>query len=188
MKNSQITQWCHQIIRCQVPEGGTYIDATMGKGNDTLLLCQLAGNQGHVMAFDIQEKALEYTKELLERYHMAGRAELILDGHEHMGEYAKQESVDLICFNFGYLPGGDHQIATRADTSIQAIEAGLTLLKPGGMMSLCIYSGGDTGFEEKEQILKYLKELPPRRYNVIVNAYYNRGNHPPMPVFIWKED
>lgn len=186
MKNSQITQWCHQIIRSQVPKGGSYIDATMGKGNDTLLLCELAGAEGHVFAFDIQEKALEYTKKLLEKHCAAGRAKLILDGHEHMAQYVKAESIDLICFNFGYLPGGDHRIATRAETSIQAIEAGLSLLKPGGMMSLCIYSGGDTGFEEKERILNYLKELPSGKYTVIVNEYYNRRNHPPMPVFIWK--
>ena len=31
MKQSQITYWCHSIIRSQVKEGGFYIDATMGK-------------------------------------------------------------------------------------------------------------------------------------------------------------
>lgn len=53
-------------------------------------------------------------------------------------------------------------------------------------MSLCIYSGGDTGFEEKERILDYLRELPAREYTVIVNAYYNRANNPPIPAFIFK--
>lgn len=41
MKQSQITYWCHEIIRSQAEEGGYYIDATMGKGNDTLFLCEL---------------------------------------------------------------------------------------------------------------------------------------------------
>ena len=54
-------------------------------------------------------------------------------------------------------------------------------------MSLCIYSGGDTGFEEKEKILQYVKALPGKEYTVIVNEYYNRKNCPPMPVFIFKE-
>ena len=31
MKQSQITYWCHEIIRSQAEEGGYYIDATMGK-------------------------------------------------------------------------------------------------------------------------------------------------------------
>ena len=55
MKQSQITYWCHEIIRSQAEEGGYYIDATMGKGNDTLFLCELAGEKGKVLAFDIQQ-------------------------------------------------------------------------------------------------------------------------------------
>ena len=107
MRQSQITFWCHEIIRCQAMEGGFYIDATMGNGN------------------------------------------------ENMDRYVQRETVDVICFNFGYLPGGCHEVATAADTSVEAIGKGLGLLKHGGMMSLCIYSGGDTGFEEKEEILGY---------------------------------
>ena len=49
MKQSQITYWCHEIIRSQAEEGGYYIDATMGKGNDTLFLCELAGEKGKVL-------------------------------------------------------------------------------------------------------------------------------------------
>ena len=103
-----------------------------------------------------------------------------------MKKYADDETADVICFNFGYLPGGDHNIATKADTSIQAIEQGLDILKSGGMMSLCIYSGGDTGFEEKDRILEYLKGLDAKKYTVIKNEYFNRGNNPPMPVFVFK--
>ena len=68
MKQSQITYWCHEIIRSQAEEGGYYIDATMGKGNDTLFLCELAGEKGKVLAFDIQQEALDVTKELLKTH------------------------------------------------------------------------------------------------------------------------
>ena len=54
-------------------------------------------------------------------------------------------------------------------------------------MSLCIYSGGDTGFEEKETLLAFLKELSPGEYTVILQEYYNRKNHPPLPVLIFKK-
>ena len=187
MKQSQITLWCHEVIRSQSPEGGFYIDATMGNGSDTLFLCELAGVAGRVLAFDIQDAALQKTAEVLKEHGYEERAELIHDGHEHMDLYAGEEFADVICFNFGYLPGGDHAIATRADTSVAAVEKGLRILKSGGMMSLCIYSGGDTGFEEKERLLAFLKELPSREYTVIVNQYYNRGNNPPLPVFIFKK-
>lgn len=192
-KQSQITHWYHEIIRSQAEREGFYIDATMGKGNDTKLLCKLAKDQGRILAFDIQKEALEETEKMLNGYEIGrkmyedGRIQLILDGHEHMEMYAKSETADVICFNFGYLPGGDHRIATKVETSVEAIKKGLKILKRGGMMSLCIYSGGDTGFEEKDAILEYLRSLPAREYTVIQNTYFNRGNNPPMPVFIFKE-
>ena len=186
MRPSQITDWCQEILRTQARPGGLYIDATMGNGHDTLFFSRLAGESGRVLAFDIQPAALESTRELLKDQGMAERAELILDSHEHMDSYPERGSVDAICFNFGYLPGGDHKIATRADTSIKAVEKGLDLLKKGGMMSLCIYSGGDTGFEERDRLLEFLKTLPPKEYTVIDNQYQNRKNQPPIPVFIFK--
>lgn len=186
LRPSQITDWCHEIIRSQAPRGGFYIDATMGKGNDTLMLCRLAEEAGQVLAFDVQEVALQITEARLKEQGVSHLAKLILDGHEHMDRYAGAESADVICFNFGYLPGGNHEIATVAATSIEAIRKGLKILKPGGMMSLCIYSGGDTGFEEKEKILEFLRKLPAQEYTVIVNEYYNRENCPPMPVFVFK--
>ena len=78
-------------------------------------------------------------------------------------------------------------MATSAKTSAQAVKKGLVILKHGGMMSLCIYSGKDTGSEEKERILRDLKELPAQDYTVIVNEYYNRANNPPLPVFVFKK-
>ena len=184
IKQSQITYWCHEIIRSQAEAGGCYIDATMGKGNETLFLCELAGENGKVLAFDIQQEALDATRELLRIHGKEQQAELILDGHEHMDRYAMEESTDVICFNFGYLPGGDHKLATTYQTSIEAIGKGLGILKHGGMMSLCIYSGGDTGFEERDAILDYLKQLDPTQYMVLLSCYYNRPNNPPIPVFI----
>lgn len=186
MKQSQITNWCHCIIRSQAAPGGLYIDATMGNGNDTLFLCQLAGENGHVWAFDIQQTALENTETLLAAHNCSASATLIKDGHQHMDQYFSSESIDVVCFNFGYLPGGSHSLATRPDTSLEAVRKALDILKPGGMLSLCIYSGGDTGFEEKEKLLSCLKTLPSKQYTVILNEYYNRRNCPPLPVFIFK--
>lgn len=187
MKQSQITYWCHSIIQSQAAKGGIYIDATMGNGNDTLFLCRLAGKSGHVWAFDIQEAAVTSTKKLLTEHGCLSSATLIKDGHENMDHYLSCASADVICFNFGYLPGGDHRIATAPATSITAIRKGLNILKSGGMMSLCIYSGGDTGFEEKDCILDYLKTLSSHEYTVILNQYYNRGNNPPLPVFVFRQ-
>lgn len=186
MKHYQITEWCHHFLREHIAPGDLCIDATMGNGHDTLLLSQLTGPQGQVLAFDIQKCALQATRCLLQKNAAPDNVRLILDSHIHMEHYAKAATVSCIVFNFGYLPNGDHNISTTSSTSLPAIESGLTLLKPGGLMSLCIYSGGDTGFEEKNAILEYLKSLDSRRCLVIVSSYYNRPNHPPIPVLIQK--
>ena len=104
-----------------------------------------------------------------------------------MEHYAKSGTVSCITFNLGYLPGGDHSKATRADTSIEALSSGLSLLKKGGLISLCIYSGGDSGFDERDAVLDWLKQLDPHKYLVIRSDYYNRPNNPPIPVLIIRQ-
>ena len=49
---------------------------------------------------------------------------------------------------------------------------------------MCIYSGKETGYKEKEVLLGFLQSLDPRRWLVIVSSYYNRRNDPPLPVFV----
>ena len=129
----------------------------------------------------------EATQELLERNGLRQRAELLLESHTNMGLYERKETVDGIFFNFGYLPGGDHSLATKPENSLRAILEGLELLKKDGVMSLCIYSGGDTGFEERDSILEMLKILDSRKYVVILSTYYNRENNPPIPVLVIKK-
>ena len=190
MKNYQITQWCHHWIQNQVREGDVCIDATVGNGNDTELLCSLVGAEGKVYGFDIQKQALRAAKKRLEDAGLSERAELFLAGHEEMDRYIEKQlygKISCIVFNFGYLPGGSHELSTKPQTSICAIEKGLSLLKKEGMMSLCIYSGGDSGFAERDALLAYLKNLDSKNYLVILSSYYNRPNNPPIPVMIVKK-
>lgn len=182
-KDYQITQFCHRFLEEHIEEGSCCIDATCGNGNDTEFLCRMAGETGKVYAFDIQAQAVERTAERLENAGYRERAVLYCAGHEQMSEYVK-EKADAVMFNFGYLPGGDHKVATRAETSLRALREAMGLLKEGGVISLCIYSGGDTGYEERDALLAYLRELDPRQWRVIACSYYNRKNDPPLPVFV----
>lgn len=202
MKRFTITQWCHERIKSMIAAPGYCIDATAGTGQDTVFLSSILADGGEILAMDIQEIALEQTGKRLEREGFLPekgscrkslkredrqqKVRLLLDGHEHMEAYAKPGSVDLILFNLGYLPGGDHQLATKAETTICALKQALSLLKEEGMISMVIYSGGDSGFAEKDAVLSWLKELDSREYLVVAESFYNRPNNPPLPVFIKK--
>lgn len=177
----------NRVIDENVKEGDLCIDATAGRGNDTLHLCRLVGDSGHVTAFDIQQDAVDSTKALLEKHGMANRADVLLKSHSEMGVLFEKESVSLIAFNFGWLPKGDHTINTRKETSIAAIEQGLELLRPGGIMTLIIYYGRGTGFEERDALLEYLPTLDSRKYTVIEMPFVNRPNCPPIPIVIIKD-
>jgi len=177
----------HDFIRRHVPEGGLCIDATMGRGRDTALLCSLVGPASRVIAFDVQPQALESTRALLCGQGLEGRARLVCCSHDAMARYAAPESVDCIVFNFGWLPGGQHDLFTRPETSIPAVQAGLELLRPGGAMSLCIYCGGQSGYAERDALLGFLPTIDPRRFTVVVSRFVNREGDVPIPVFILKE-
>ena len=186
MKSYQIAEYNRIFLEDIIKEGGFCIDATAGGGNDTIFLAKKVGAFGKVLAMDIQQAALDKTATRLKREGLEERVELILDTHARLLSYAQTNSADAIMFNFGYFPGGDHRVHTKAQSSIEAIQAGLQILKKDGAMSLCIYSGGDSGFEERDAILDYLKTLDSRQYLVILIEYYNRPNHPPIPVLIVK--
>ena len=188
MKSFSALDIIKRVIDENVHEGDICIDATAGRGNDTLQLCTLVGDSGHVTAFDIQQDAVDSTKALLQQHGVAHRADVRLQSHSEMDTLHEEESVSLITFNFGWLPRGDHNIFTQKETSIAAIEKGLRLLKNGGIMTLIIYYGRETGFEERDALLEYLPTLDSRKYTVVEMPFVNRPNCPPIPIVIIKDD
>ena len=177
----------HRVISEKVQPGDICIDATAGRGNDTLFLAKLVGETGHVTAFDIQQDAVDSTRELLAANGMSDRADVLLKSHSEMDEVVEENTVSCITFNFGWLPKGDHNVFTNKSTSIPAIEKGLKLLKSGGVMTLIIYYGRETGFEERDALLEYLPTIDSSRFTVIEMPFVNRPNCPPIPILILKD-
>ena len=64
-----MTDWIHRVLDEYIKEGDCCIDATMGNGNDTALLSRLAGEKGHVIAFDIQKQAEKSTPLMCRQMH-----------------------------------------------------------------------------------------------------------------------
>lgn len=176
-----------RVISESVREGDICIDATAGRGNDTLLLAQLVGKSGRVTAFDIQQDAVDSTRALLEQNGVSDRADVLLRSHSEMDGLFEEGTVSCITFNFGWLPGGNHNVFTNKRTSIEAIEKGLRLLKSGGVMTLIIYYGRETGFEERDALLEFLPTIDNKNYTVVEMPFVNRANCPPIPVMILKD-
>lgn len=185
MKPLNTLSIAHDFIRKYVEKGDICIDATAGRGRDTVLLCSLVGDEGTVYSFDIQDSAIESTKKLVSENGYDNIARIIQDSHANLGKYVEPASVSCIVFNFGRLPGGDPKIFTVAPSSIAALNAGLEALKPGGVMCLCIYYGGENGYGERDALLDYLRGLDDKRYTVILSDFCNRRGEPPLAAFVY---
>ena len=94
----------HQFMAAHIRPGQFCIDATAGKGRDTVFLCGLVGKTGRVLAFDIQADAVLQTKQRVEADGYSEVATVLHAGHETMAAYAQKESIDGIMFNLGWLP------------------------------------------------------------------------------------
>ncbi|NLY43982.1 MAG: methyltransferase domain-containing protein [Clostridiaceae bacterium] len=175
----------HEIVEKIVKEGDIVVDATAGNGHDTLFLAKLVGDSGHVYSFDIQDAALEATYSRLCAHNLQHRVTLIKDGHQEMDKYVPR-GVKAVMFNLGYLPGGDHSICTKPDTTIEAIKKSLELLITNGIVMIVIYYGGDSGFEEKDAVMSFLKNLDYKKYSVLMHDFINQINCPPIAVCIEK--
>ena len=178
----------HKMLKNTVKPGDFCIDATAGNGHDTVFLCELVGKEGKVLAMDIQQSAVDSTRTNLAEHCFSEIGEVFCKSHSEMDELAEPESADCVVFNFGWLPGGDHDIFTRAETSVPAIKKALDILKPGGLLSLCLYYGRNNGYSERDAILEYLAGLDSRYYAVMKCDFLNRKNDPPFPIFVVKEN
>ncbi|HOR86803.1 MAG TPA: class I SAM-dependent methyltransferase [Bacillota bacterium] len=175
----------HELIGKAVKQGDIVVDATAGNGNDTLLLSRMVGDKGKVYSFDIQDCALINTENKLREAGAPDCVKLIRDGHQNIDLYVPK-GIKAVMFNLGYLPGGDHSIGTKAETTIKALEKSMELLMHGGIIMMVIYYGGDSGFEEKEALLEYIKTIDCRKYSVLMCDFVNQINCPPIAVCIEK--
>lgn len=174
-----------EICKIKIEEGDKVVDATMGKGSDTLFLASLVGERGEVYSFDIQSEAIQATKEKLEKNNVKAKVNLILDGHENIDKYV-EGGVKIVMFNLGYLPSFSHSITTKAHSTIEALKKSLKFLVPNGVVILVVYHGHENGKAEKEALEKYTKTLNQREYNVAQLEFANQINYPPRLLVIEK--
>ena len=155
------TELAHSLVRNALSPGGWAIDATVGNGHDTLFLAELAGATGRVFGFDIQEQALASAST---RVGHLPQVTLHHAGHERLAELLPEDArgrIAAVMFNLGYLPGDDHAVTTRSETTIAALDQALDLLAVKGLITMVLYTGHPGGKEEAAVVLANAAQLPP---------------------------
>lgn len=182
MTRVSLVQQAHQAVAQVVAPGDIAIDATVGNGHDTLFLAKLVGEAGKVYGFDIQEQALDSAWHRLEEAGEASQVSLYHAGHETMAILLPESVTGRVCavmFNLGYLPGGDKQRTTAASTTLAALQSSLSLLAPGGVISLLAYTGHPGGREEAELVKGWAEALPQDLFSIVLSVPpCDQGNAP----------
>ena len=181
-------RFVQDYLAAHLPHPKLCIDATCGNGGDTAFLCRLAGPEGRVLGFDIQPEAIASTRKHLEQLGVpASRYELHCQSHADLLQVVQPGTADAVMFNFGWLPGADHAVFSTADSSIPALEAALTALRPGGVLSAILYSGRGIGSDEKRHILQWARALPLTKCTVLVCDFANWADTAPLPCLLLKK-
>lgn len=179
-----ITEISHKTVAMFLQEGEVAIDATAGHGMDTVFLAKQVGEEGHVYAFDIQDRAITSTEGRLLMEGLKSRTSLIKDSHENIDQYVKG-TIGCAMFNLGYLPNGDKTIITCPTSSVIAIKKCIDLVKIKGVISICIYTSHEGAKQEATLVEEFLIKLPKKNYKVLKHFSLNDENSPYI-VFIYR--
>ncbi len=171
--------FARELLEPVLREGSTAVDATCGNGHDTLFLATLVGETGRVLALDIQEQAIKNTRERLAAAGLLPRVTLVQADHSDLARYINSP-VAAVMFNLGYLPGGDHNLVTKPETTVRAVQAALLKLDRGGMVTIVVYRGHAGGRAEYEAVFSFLSGLPQREYSVLEYRFINQAGDPPL--------
>lgn len=131
------------------------IDATCGNGKDAFLLTELVP-QGHVIAIDIQEAALQKARSLIPHSNIS----YLLQSHAQL----PAGTFKLIVYNLGYLPGGNKNFTTQTASTLESLEKAAQLISIGGALSITCYPGHPEGAREEQAIEQWAKKLESNKW------------------------
>lgn len=164
------TALLHTLLREVIRPGDTVIDATAGNGHDTVFLAHAVGQNGRVIAIDIQEQAIRSTADHVSREGLHERVELHQTSHSALSQIVSPESARVIVFNLGYLPGADHAVITESQTTLEALKISTSILKPDGILAVVCYpghTGGDREAADVEEFFRNLVDFKTAKYQMI---------------------
>ena len=138
----------HMLLDPYVRQAGVIVDMTCGNGYDTAFLAKLMPADAVLYAFDIQPCAVERTKQRLIEEKLTDRDVRCQCGsHDQLLEKVTDE-IDVMVFNLGYLPSGDHRIHTDYEITLRAIKIGLNKIAINGIIIIaCLLYTSDAADE-----------------------------------------
>ena len=86
MQRISLVNVAHNLINEVLHPGDIVIDATVGNGYDTLFLAKQVGSSGEIFGFDIQQAAIESTKEKFRQTHCLACLTLTQASHADMSD------------------------------------------------------------------------------------------------------
>lgn len=165
----RLTTVAHGIVSATVAAGDAVIDATAGNGFDTVFLSQLAGPTGRVYALDVQAEAISRTATKLQSQGIEC-VQLVLGSHAELAQHIPAKlhgTIAAVMFNLGYLPRGQKDCTTNAQTTILALDQAIELLREDGVITIIAYTGHANGLVETRAIEEWLSDARvTRRYQV----------------------
>jgi len=189
MSLARVLPYTKQLLESVIEPGDCVVDMTAGNGHDTQFLAECVGPEGRVLAFDVQAQAIEESTRRLDEAGMLERVDLYHESHIHVGARLSDERrpVRAGVFNLGYLPGSDKSITTTGEETLEALDALLPVLAPGGLVVLVVYHGHLEGKRERDAVLDYVTALDQQDYAVLQYRFLNQQNHPPFIIAIEKK-
>ena len=188
---TRIVSWGHELLAEVVSPGDLVVDLTAGNGHDTLKLAHLVGPGGQVIAFDIQQSALDATRTRLTEMTLPVRdncvpckalerqagIDLVLGSHAFFADVVPSNPVGVIA-NLGYFPGGDKTLITLPTSTLAALQVACEALVVGGRMAIAVYSGHPGGDVEAEAVSHFFSELNQDNFQVLLIRVQNRPQAP----------
>ena len=95
--------------------------------------------------------------------------------------------VRVVIFNLGYLPGGNKERTTCADSTLAALRAAMELLAPDGVICITMYSGHPEGKREKAALLEFASALDAGRWHTAYVSMPNQKHDPPEILLITRK-
>lgn len=162
----------------------TAIDATCGRGSDTITLGQTLRSGGLVHAVDVQAAAVAETRTRYEctmaleklaklRTHCASHADLSVLGEQ-------PRTVAAIVYNLGWYPAhdADRSIVTRPHSTVSSLNSARKLLAPHGIIVITAYPAHPGGSQEADAVKDWARALDTREWSCLSVEYPNRNAGP----------